>query len=385
MIEHDYASVQSGTDDETVATSQRSRAAVIVAGLVLLALFVGVGRFVVHELSEPTGDEAATPSTSAPVDREPQIPIANQGSVGVRDGPTIEGLALGAPPGTRIAFASFQGPITIVDLADGTSLQVDNLQPVVMTKNYLVAQPWDMGDGSADYSLVIVNLRAKNAARVWWNASAHDASSAGDGDRVWIGLTTDDGTNYLGFDLATNNGQIFEVEVPGFTWLVPNSHGKPYINAAATGVYAISDGSLEFVRRGLVLASSAAGEVGWQCDEELACTVTLTVRGSEVALPADQLDPLNGAFALSDDARYFAYSRPNMVGVTVFDRTTGSSTEFKSGRVFRSSGLAFVGDRLIVGGELGLEILDLQTGQTNRVNGLSTDFFGGYFVTMASG
>ncbi len=381
MIEHDGASVPSGIDDETVATSQRSRAAVIVAGLVLLALLVGVGRLVVHEISGPTGDEAATPSTTAPSNREPQIPIANQGSVEVRDGPTIEGLALGAPPGTRIAFSSFPGPITIVDLADGTSLQVDELRPIVMTNNYLVAQPWDTGDGSADYSLVVVNLRAKNAARVWWNASAHDASSAGDGDRVWLGLTTNDGTSYLGFDLATNNGQIFEVKVQGYSWLAPNSNGKPFINATAAGVYAISNGSLEFVRRGLVLATSAAGEVGWQCDEALACTATLTAGGSEVTLPTDRLNPVDGVFALSDDARYFAYSRPDWAGITVFDSKTGSSTDFESGRIWNSSGLAFVGDRLIVGGELGLEILDLQTGQTNGVEGLSTD----YYLEMVSG
>lgn len=384
MTDSDDVLVSIRSGDETVATSQRSRTAVVIAGLVLLAILVGVGRLLVHEPSETAGDEAATPSTTTLSNREPQIPVANQGSVEVRDGPTIEGLALGATPGTRIAFASFQGPVTIVDLSDGSTLEVDDLRPVVMTNNYLVAQAWDNGDSSADYSLVVVNLRAKVAARVWWNAVVQDASSAGDGDRVWLGLTTNDGTSYLGFDLATSNGQIFEAKVPGYAWLAPNSKGKPYINAAAAGVYAIADGSLEFVRRGLVLASSAAGEVGWQCDEALACTATLTVGSSEVNLPTDRLDPLDGAFALSDDARYFAYSEPGLAGVTVFDRTTGSSTEFENGRVWSSSGLAFVDDRLIVGGELGLEILDLQTGQTSRVNGLTTDFFGGYFVTMAS-
>ncbi len=386
MTDRDSNSTPSRAGDETVATSSRSRLAAVVAGLVLLVLLVGAGRLLVRELSGAAGDEEATASpTTTPIAREPQIPIVNQGSVEVRDGPTIEGLALGAPPGTRIAFGSFQGPVAIVDLSDGSTVVVDDLRPVVMTDNYLVAQPWDDGDGSADYSLVVVNLRAKNAAKVWWNASVQNASSAGDGDRVWIGLTTDDGTSYLGFNLATNNGQIFEVKVPGHARLAPNSNGKPYVNAEAAGVYAIADGTLEFVRRGLVLASSAAGEVWWRCDEALACTATLTVGGSQLTLPVDRLVPLDGVFALSDDARYFAYSRPDWAGVTVFDRTTGSSTDFENGRVWDSSGLAFVGDRLIVGGELGLEILDLQTGQTKGVEGLNSDYFGDYFVAMASG
>ena len=368
-------------DDAAVGRRISKPAVALVAVLAAVALFAG-GRLLVHSLTSEPGavSEAALetlpPSSAAPAD-EPQE------ATNYVDDLFLEQLALGVAPGTRVvhgalrvAYGAYGGQLSVVDLFDGSVLTIDDMQPLALTADYLLARPFpsfaDGRFGATGYS--IVDLESMTAVSIETDEEIVAAYGADETNHAWLVGQVDDGFRYWLADFADGGAEIVSFEFRTWVSLVVPPGRSAYLNVPSNGVYEVDGDELLFKGTGSIASASAHASVWTSCDAAYECTTELVQRDRLGGRVLDVGEIAVGK--LSPDNRYFAYTDGDGRGLTVLDLTSGVTSAYDIGYVWESERLVFLDRRLLVVSDSGLYLIDLTTGESTRIEQVAAgDFF----------
>lgn len=372
--------------EESLVVRRSSVVARVVVGCCLLiGLVAGARWFAAREPADPDVTEEAADeplvqetsvASSTTTPRSPQSAAAQEvepaiASVEVAAGAVIDELALGAPEGTRVAYGTIDGGLRVVDLGDGSSIDMTTVFPLAMTANFLVGRGLNPSSSSFDdTTLVIIDLRTHAVATLATPTIVETIVPATEPDRVWLWFSDEDGRPaYQLVDLRDGGTMLETLDVPMWSWMIPAGAGNPpLLNVLTNGVYVIEGIEKRFLGTGTVHAASSGGAVWTTCDDSLVCATELVKADSSIPLGIDGGAVFEQAIArVSPDGRFVAVLEQESDGVVVVDSASGVSSHYEVGHVWTAEGLVFLDHRLLVWSESALKVIDAKTGEITHL------------------